>query len=64
MYKDINNNSLGHSLILHGLDSVAEPRTSQPSPPFCGTGLIQARSRICSPAPHEAEHVEYSLHSE
>ena len=56
--------SPGQSLILHFFDSVNSPRLSQLAPPFSGLGLVQARSRYCTPSPQVAEHSAYSLHSD
>ena len=47
---------LGQGLIWQSLDSFNSP--TQSSPPCCGAGLVQVRSRSCVPSPHDFEHVE------
>ena len=51
----------GHSLTLQILDSVFTPM--QYAPPYLGFGLVQNRSLLCVPLPHEVEHDDQVCHA-
>ena len=50
-----------HSLTLQSLDSVFTPMQS--APPYLGFGLVQNRSLLCVPLPHEVEHDDQVRHA-
>ena len=56
-------NKPGQGAHLHGIVSVAGPKTSQLFPCADGVGLLHCLLLVCTPTPHDTLQAPISLHS-
>lgn len=61
-FRIINENLLGHGVVLQFLDSELGPSMLQSLPPFAGAGAVHDLVFCCIPPPQVALHGEYSPH--